>query len=400
MKYIHAIHSVNPSGGGPIEGIKQLAAVSTAAGHVVEIVSMDEPNDAHVKCCPLPVHALGPGHTGYFYSKRFVPWLREHAGQYDVVIVNGIWQYQCFGAWRALRKSTTPYVVFTHGMLDPWFKRTYPLKHLKKWLYWPWANYQALRDAKAVVFTCNEERVLARQSFWLYKAHEAVVNYGTGGPSGDSDMQRQTFLDCHPVLKDRRLALFMGRIQEKKGCDLLIRAFARSLAADVDWHLVFAGPDQAGWQRELDVLARQLGIADRITWTGMITGDLKWGAIRSSEIFVLPSHQENFGIVVAESLACGVPVLISDKVNIWREIQEDGAGLVASDDLEGTCRMLRQWSDMSAGERAAITANARPCFLRRFEIHAAAASLIRVLTAVIEGRALPLNQDECQTAKC
>ena len=75
-------------------------------------------------------------------------------------------------ALESLRKQgfhTPAYFVFTHGMLDPWFKRTYPLKHLKKWLYWPWAEYRVLRDAQAVLFTCEEERILARQSFWLYK---------------------------------------------------------------------------------------------------------------------------------------------------------------------------------------------------------------------------------------
>jgi glycosyltransferase involved in cell wall biosynthesis len=387
VKILHTINSVRPSGGGPIEGIKQLSAIMVKSGHTVEIASLDAPEDADVKAFPLPVYALGPGRLRFAYSTRFVPWLRENADGYDVVVVNGIWQYQCFGSWLALHRSTTPYVVFAHGMLDPWFKRAYPLKHIKKWMYWPWANYRSLRDARLVVFTCDEERVLARQSFWLYRVREAVVSFGTAGPSGNGTLQRDAFLSRYPELRNRRLALFMGRIHEKKGCDLLIRAYAQSLAVDPDWQLVIAGPDEVGLQSELESLARKLGIDHRITWTGMISGDLKWGAIRSSEVFVLPSHQENFGIAVAEALACGVPVLISDKVNIWREVREDGAGLVATDDLSGTCRMLAQWARMSAGDRAALAANARPCFLRRFEIEAAAKSLIQTLTLAVEGRA-------------
>jgi len=376
--------------------------VNLDCGHSIEIASMDGPRDPWVKACSLPVHALGPARWTYSYSSRFVPWLRENAGRYDVVVVNGIWQYQCFGTWRALRRTDTPYVVFTHGMLDPWFKRTYPMKHLKKWMYWPWANYRALRDARLVVSTCDEERILARESFWLYKVREAVINYGTAGPTADTVPHREAFLARYPELRGRRLALFIGRIHEKKGCDLLIQAFARTLAADPDWRLVIAGPDQVGWQSELESMGRKLGVNDRITWTGMISGDLKWGALSASEVFVLPSHQENFGIVVAEALACGVPVLISDKVNIWREVREDGAGLVEPDDSVGTGRLLAKWAGMPAEGRATFAANARPCFLKRFEIHAAAWSLIETLTAVIESRetpAYPVGQVECLNAK-
>jgi len=89
--------------------------------------------------------------------------------------LNGVWQFHSFAAWRTLRRSDTPYVLYTHGMLDPWFKKQYPFKHLKKWMYWPWAEYRVLRDAQAVLFTSEEERMLARSSFWLYRCNEVVV---------------------------------------------------------------------------------------------------------------------------------------------------------------------------------------------------------------------------------
>jgi glycosyltransferase involved in cell wall biosynthesis len=123
----------------------------------------------------------------------------------------------------------------------------------------------------------------------------------------------------------------------------------------------------------------------------MLTGELKWGALRASEIFVLPSHQENFGIVVAEALACGLPALISNKVNIWREVQSNGAGIVGVDDLEGTCTVLQRWQSMSEQEKSEMRAQARECFLHNFEIRAAARFLIATLSNVIEGRALRAN---------
>jgi glycosyltransferase involved in cell wall biosynthesis len=142
-----------------------------------------------------------------------------------------------------------------------------------------------------------------------------------------------------------------------------------------------AGPDQTGWQGKLSSLAEELKVADRITWAGMIRGDEKWGAFRASEIFVLPSHSENFGFVVAEALACGVPALISDKVNIWREIERDGAGLVSPDDLPGTVNLLLRWSQMPEAEKNAMRQRARECFLNRFEIRKAASALINAISA-------------------
>lgn len=385
MKILHVINSVNPAGGGPIEGVKQLAEVNQPLGHTIEVASADAPDAAFARDFHLPVHLLGPGSLKYRYSPRIVPWLRENAKNYDVVIVNGIWQYHSFAAWRSLRHTGTPYVVFTHGMLDPWFNKTYPLKHLKKMLYWPWGEYRVLRDAAAVLFTCEEERALARQSFRPYQCNEIVVNYGTAGPAGNPQTELATFYASYPELRDKRLAIFLGRIHQKKGCDLLIQAFARVLSSDPDWHLLICGPDQVGWKETLTAMANQLKISNRITWIDMVSGDVKWGALRASEIFVLPSHQENFGIVVAEALACGVPALISDQVNIWQEVQQDGAGIIGKDSVEGTCDILKTWLEMSCHQKSDMRKRTRECFLRRFEIHNAAKTLINVLHSVSEG---------------
>src|SRR5207245_11501005 len=94
------------------------------------------------------------------------------------VVVNVSLQYLSLAAWRRYAGSSIPYYVFHHGMLDPWFKETFPLKHLKKWLYWPWAEYRVLRDAAAVIFTSEEERLQARRSFWLYRTRARVSPLG------------------------------------------------------------------------------------------------------------------------------------------------------------------------------------------------------------------------------
>lgn len=380
MKLLRVISSTNPKGGGPIEGVRQLHQPLLNLGCEEEIVCCDAPDAPWLADDRLSVvHALGPAYLGYRYTPRLTPWLRANMSRFDAVIINGIWQYHSFAAWRALAGSNVPYFVFTHGMLDPWFKHTYPLKHLKKWLYWPWAEYRVLRDARAVIFTCEEERRLARQSFWLYRCQEAVTHYGTSSPPIQRNELTTTFFSAYPELTGQRLILYLSRIHEKKGCDLLIDAFAQVANHDPRLHLVMAGPDQTGWMAQLKAQAERLGIADRITWPGMLQGDLKWGAFYAAEVFALPSHQENFGIVVAEALACGKPVLISNKVNIWREIEADQAGFVDDDTLDGTVRNFQRWLALDAEAYAQMSTRARACFAAQFHIQKAAERLVEII---------------------
>ena len=142
---------------------------------------------------------------------------------------------------------------------------------------------------------------------------------------------------------------------------------------------MLAGPDQQGTSRALAERIERLGVAQRVTWTGMLSGDLKWGAFHAAEAFALPSHQENFGIAVVEALACGLPVLISTRINIWQEIVAGGAGIAAADTLAGTHTLLDQWFALSAVERRAMAQRAAECFRRHFMIDAAALNLDAVI---------------------
>ena len=103
------------------------------------------------------------------------------------MVVNGLWQYCGYAAWRALT-GNTPYVVFTHGMLDPYFRYAFPLKHIKKWIYWVPFEYRVLRDAYRVLFTSKAEKRLAEQSFSLHQWNAYVVPYGASGPKGDPEV--------------------------------------------------------------------------------------------------------------------------------------------------------------------------------------------------------------------
>lgn len=380
MRILRVIATLDPRSGGPAMGARQVDAELVRQGCQVSVVCLDAPGESYHADYPAHVHALGPSRLRrYRYNLHLIPWLKANRGRYQAVIVDGLWQFHSAAARRGLAGSDTPYFVFTHGMLDPWFKHAYPLKHLKKWLYWPWLEYRVLRDARAVIFTCESERLLARESFWLYRCNETVCSLGTMPPPPGADASRARFIARFPELAGKRIVLFLGRIHEKKGCDLLIQAFARVAGEHEDLHLVMAGPDQTGWTQGLKDMARALGIADRITWPGMLLNEGKWGALHAAEVFCLPSHQENFGIAVVESLACATPVLISNQVNIWREIQEHGAGLVDTDTIEGTTALLQRWLSLPEAARNDMKAHARACFDALFDIDRTTSRLLEII---------------------
>ena len=378
MKILQLVHTLDPSVGGVAAAVLGLSRGLANRGHKVEIVVVDDSKAPWLATIGLPVHALGVGLTSYRYSSKLLAWLKQNGGNYDKVIVNGIWQYLSFAAWRRYAGSAIPYFVFPHGMLDPWFKETFPLKHFKKWLYWPWADYRVLRDAAAVIFTAEEERLLARKSFWLYRAKERISPLGVESPVQTSPEARENFFQHFPKLRDKRILLFLGRLHPKKGCDLLIEAFAQ--ITEPSFSLVLAGPDQVGWQSTLQQRVDILNLQSRVVFAGMLEGEMKQAALAVSDAFVLPSHQENFGMAVVEALAIGLPVLISNRINIWREVDQDNAGYVESDDFSGTMRLLNRWIGAPQDVRDRMRANARRCFEHRFQIDKATDSLVQILT--------------------
>jgi glycosyltransferase involved in cell wall biosynthesis len=380
VKILQVIPTLEPSVGGVAPAVLTLSRELLRRGHEITVVTLDPSSAPWIRTTDVPVHAVGVGLTSYGYSRLLDSWLVTHGADYDHVIVNGLWQYPGFAVWRHFASTATPYYVFPHGMLDPWFKRTYPLKHLKKWLYWPWAEYRIMRDANAVIFTSEQERLEARQSFWLYNVREKVSPLGVEPPPVVSPSVREKFFQQFPQLAATRPLLFLGRLHPKKGCDLAIEAFAAAASQIPDTSLVMAGPDHVGWAEILKGRARDLGIDDRVIFTGMLEGELKQSALINADAFILPSHQENFGMAVIEALSFGVPVLISNRVNTAAEIEADQAGYVATDDLAGTTSLIQRWCETSAETKTAMRLNARECFCRRFEIRYAADSLLNILS--------------------
>ncbi len=385
---LRIITSADPRTGGPIEGARRVGEIWAQQGHRQDLLTLDPPEEQHLRDYPGRIVALGPPrgrapHHRYRYSATMIPWLRAHAADYDAVIVSGLWRYAARGAGQGLIGGPTPYVVFPHGMLDPWFRRTAPLKHVAKQASWWWAEGPLLAGARAVLFTSEEEQRRAEGAFRPYRLRGTVVNYGAADIGGDMALQVAAFRTLVPELGERPFLLFLGRLHPKKGCDLLLAAFASVASQHPTIDLVIAGPDQIGLAATLRTTAARLGIASRVHLPGMLTGASKIGALRAATAFVLPSHQENFGIAAVEALAAGTPVLVSDQVGIWRELLTDRVGLVAPDTLAGTTELLTRFLALPSAEQAAMGRRARASFTTRFHIERAADSLRTVIEQTI-----------------
>ena len=289
------------------------------------------------------------------------------------IVAHGLWQWPSYRAWINYRKYKIPYFVFPHGMLDPWFKKSYPLKHLKKQAYWWLRQGNILRDAEAVCFTTEEERLLAQNTFFPYRCNEVVTGLGVGDPPGECNKQADALYSHLPQLKNKRVLLFLGRFHPKKGVDLLINSFLKNCGKD---DILFLGGPVSNPDSHLKYLRKlTAGNEKKIIWAGMLEGDLKWGALRIADALILPSHQENFGMVIAEALSVGTPVFLTNKVNLWREVIDSGAGLVSNDDQFGIDQLVGQWVN---NEHLPCIENTLKCFREKLHISQTVEKLISI----------------------
>lgn len=400
MNVLHVVAGMNPQTGGVCQAIQTIIGGLSKLGIQNEVASVDPPDAPYLQAYTFPVHALGPAQNSWYYSASLVPWLVENLSRFDVVIVHGLWLYPSHATQKAIRQlkrkpnagAHLPRVfVMPHGMLDPWFQEAKgrELKALRNWMYWKLIEDKVVNNADGVLFTCEEELLLARKPFRPYRpSREINVGYGIDSSPAFTPAMRAAFVEKCPTLTDQPYLLFLSRIDVKKGVDLLIKAYAQLLdqtnatgAAVPKLLIVGPGQETTYGQSLQKMVAETDSLRDTVVFAGMLTGHAKWGAFYGCTAFVLPSHQENFGIAVVEALACSKPVLISNQVNIWREIEAAGGGFVAPNSVDGTRHSLTNWLRLSEAEKRQMEQRARSAFEKHFFIGPAA---LRMAAAIDE----------------
>jgi glycosyltransferase involved in cell wall biosynthesis len=365
MRVLHVISGIDPRLGGTAN---LLAGLTTAQARVegleVAVATVFAEGENHaVPAADLRARGVSVIDVGPVTGR-----LRRHPGltrmidgavsRSDVVHVHGLWEEIQHLAARSARRHAVPYVIAPQGMLDPWSLNQ--SRWVKK-LYMLWRLRRNLNRATAIQFTAELERDLTAP---LGLRAPAIIEPNGIDLSEYDDLPPRGAARRRHDVPTGTMLLFLSRLHPKKGLDLLIPAFARADLSH-DATLVIAGPpDSAEYESHLRGLVKEHDIGRRVIFTGMLYGKDRLALMADADLFVLPSYQENFGIVVAEALACGTPVLISDGINIYKEIQSAGVGGVCEPELNSVTRELKRWGSdaelrRSAASKAAAFARER-----------------------------------------
>ncbi|MBA2526455.1 MAG: glycosyltransferase [Pyrinomonadaceae bacterium] len=265
--------------------------------------------------------------ASFKYSRPFSLWLDKNVASYDLLHIHAVFNHACIAAARASRVNRVPYIVRPLGTLDPWSMRQ---KSLRKGVFWHAGIKRMLTKAAGIHYTAKGEQETVEQSLKLN--HGIVVPLGietraTERPKAETDSSGQFgWLREHPYI------LVLSRLLPTKGLDILLDAFLSLIKCKEfqSWRLVLAGEGPAGYVESLKRRASELRAGDRVVFPGWLDGEKKEAALMNASLLALPSHHENFGLCVMESLAYGVPVLISPHVNLAPDVEIAGAGWVAA----------------------------------------------------------------------
>jgi glycosyltransferase involved in cell wall biosynthesis len=339
LNILHVISSIDPRHGGPPVALAGLGAAQAAAGLSVGVVAtlkagaQTELAD-RLRNQGVRVELVGPCWGPLAWHRKLQSIVAGAVDQADVVHIHGLWEEVQHQAARTAQRNNKPYVMRPCGMLDPW---SLAQGRLKKALYLRWRLRGNLDRASALHFTTQTEADLARP---LRMCPPALIEPNGIAPDEFTDLPpRGLFRRRFELPTDRLMVLFLSRLHHKKGLDLLLPAFART----ADALLVLAGPDEEGYRAKLEAEVVRLGLGGRVFFPGMLRGEDKWAALADADLFVLPSYQENFGIAVVEALAAGLPVVISDQVNIQAEVSEAGVGGVTPTQVAPLAAELQRW---------------------------------------------------------
>jgi len=389
MRILHIIPSLAARDGGPAKVVVEMCCEIARRGAEAEIYTtnldgrgvLDVPPGQAVKVGGVRVTYFPVDLSNYYkISRPLAAALKATIPNYDAVHIHSLYQFpSTVAAYYCLRYGV-PYIVIPHGALDPFLFRRH---RARKWLYEVAFERRNLGHAAAVQFTSEEESILAATHG--LRLRSAVAPLGVNLDDSPRSIARGALGERWPETIGKKVLLYLGRINFKKGLDLLAQAFGRIARERADVHLLIAGPDSDGYAAKVRLWLSEQGVLDRTTFTGMVEGEGKAAALAESAMFVLPSYTENFGIAVVEAMAASLPVIISNRVNIWREIAAARAGLVVNPDageVADAMRTLLAWPERAAE----MGRNGKDLAWKQFSWESAGTRLMELYADVISAK--------------
>jgi glycosyltransferase involved in cell wall biosynthesis len=358
MRVLHAISGLDPENGGPTFALVGLADAQVRAGMDVTVIATWQITSGfaqaeRLRAAGVKVEMIGQAHGKLSRHPELAAAVDRAVAQSDVVHIHALWEEIQHRAARSAQRRGVPYIITPHGMLSPWSRAQGSV--VNRWgkrLYLSARLRRNLDSAAAIHFTTSAERDLVMPL--QFKAPPLVEPIGLDLKEFQDLPPRGAFRAHHAQIADRPMVLLLGRLSPQKGLERLIPAFAQMALPQAV--LVLAGPDYDGYGEVVRRLVRENRIEERVVFTGMLEGRQRIEALVDADLFVLPSHHENFGIVVAEAMAAGAPVLVSREVNLWNEVVAACAGSAVSGDVAELAREMERW--MGDRERRAAASRA------------------------------------------
>lgn len=386
MKILQVISHYVPAYrfGGPLQVAHGLGKALVRAGHEVTVcctnmldpeATLDVPLDVPVmvegvKVYYEPVAAIG---RYWGFSPAMRRRVRKEAGSADVVFTHFHFQYASWMGGRAARAKRKPLVVFTHGSLNQHGLNS--RSRLLKMFYLALFEEPNFRAAHRVAYHSEFELEMS-----IKRGTPTVVPIGMEPPSSIELPSRGSFRKRHSLCSGRFLFAYMGRLAPGKGLELLIPAF-RLVAKEKNSHLLLIGADERGFEARLRVLVNQHGIEDRITFTGLLRGSEKLAALQDADAFVLPSRSEGTSLVTLEAMTMGLPVIVTDRVGLSREVQQSKCGLVIRYDETDLAQALGEMTDRD--DRQAMGERGKQCAKDNFNWDKIATNLVAEILPTI-----------------
>ena len=351
MKVLNVIETLAPNYGGPVTVVTQLAEAEAQSGLDVEILTTnaDMPSGRY---CEAGRSTLNGGTVPVTYcsvqlnilrlSAGIASFLHRNSKRFDIIHVHGLYRFPQSYAAAFARNTNKPYVITPHGALDPFLYARSSRSLALKRIYERWVDFPNLNGASALHFTTEDERQLV--SRLGLQAPSFVAPNGLNWKPYEILPPRGA-LRARYGLADGPLILFLGRLHLKKGLPILIDAVNVVRRRHSDVRLLIAGPESGEYGRVIREQTSQLGMADTTIFSGPLYGADVTQAYVDADVFALPSHTENFGMTVAEAMACATPVVISDQVNIHAEVTSAGAGIVTHCDANEVAAALSSLLD-------------------------------------------------------
>jgi len=342
---LHTVQSLQLAAGGPSYSVPALARALQESGMSMEIWTPDPAPEWP----GLTIRQVPAGELGVMLEQANAA--ARKAGQGVIVHDHGIWLPWNHAVARAAVAAGVPRVVSPRGMLEPWAMQ---FKRWKKRIAWALYQKHDLNTAALLHATAESERLQLTR----LKLHPGVVV----APNG-VDLPDESALAAHDPTAKERTALFLSRIHPKKGLLDLVQAWAQAPLAG--WRLVIAGPDEGGHIAAVQAAVASAGLGSVIHFTGPLAGPAKARAYQEADLFLLPSYSENFGLVIAEALAAGLPVVTTHGTP-WAELVESGCGWWIPPGPENLTATLVQATKLTPAERQAMGRRGRNLIASRY----------------------------------